>query len=233
MDAIIGEIRKSHLFKNVSDSEIRDFITNHPCQITTYSRGDCVITKEETSKRIGIVLDGILGIYSDTYYGGHTLIGLGGRHYLFGFIAMFYNDQHSITTLYAHGRSRIAFFDIPAGQSSLDFIYTTSPQILSNIYEMLTIHIKDDFERQQIINSNSVTVKLVRYLLYLYRNTQKLEFGINMNRTELASFLGVYRTSLSREFTKLQNKMLIDYDCNRVRIIDLQALIDIESNSYG
>ena len=35
------------------------------------------------------------------------------------------------------------------------------------------------------------------------------------------------------KFTKLQNKMLIDYDCNRVRIIDLQALIDIESNSYG
>jgi CRP-like cAMP-binding protein len=233
MEDIINEIRKSHLFKNVSKSEIEGFITIHPCHIASYHRGDCVISKEEASKRIGIVLDGVLGIYSDNFYGGHTLIGLGGRHYLFGFIAMFYNNQHSITTLYAHESSRIAFFDLPKGQTSIEFIQTTSPQILSNIYEMLTYHIRDDFDRQQIINSNSVTVKLIRYLLYLHKNTQHLEFGLKMNRTELSSFLGVYRTSLSREFTKLSNAKLINCYGNKVKILNLQALIDIETNSYG
>ena len=154
----LNKLKKSFLFKNASENEIRQFARSYGCSIVEFDRNDCVITREEISKRIGIVLDGTVGIYSDSFYGGHTLIGLGGQHYLFGFIAIFYNNHNSITTLYSHDHCTIAFFDIPPGLSSVEFIRSTPPQILSNIYEMLTIHIRDDFERQQIINSKSVKV---------------------------------------------------------------------------
>lgn len=232
MDRLFKEIKKSFLFKDVSDDDIRYFVDKYPCSIVSFSKNDCVITREDTSKRIGVVLDGALGIYSDSFYGGHTLIGIAGPHYLFGFIAIFYNRQHSITTLYSHGKSHIAFFDVPQGQTAIEFITTTPPQILSNIYEMMTIHIKDDFDRQQIINSNSVEVKLTRYLLYLYLNTKKTTFSLNMNHTELSNFLGVYRTSLSREISRMENEKIISCSKGKIRILNLQALIDIESSSY-
>ena len=225
-------ISRSFLFKDVSEGAIRQFTEQFPCSIVQFNRNDCVITREEVSRSIGVVLDGTVGIYSDTYYGGHTLIGIGGCHYLFGFIAIFYNSHHSITTLYSHDHCTIAFFDIPPDLSSNDFIRSVHPQILSNIYEMLTIHIRDDFDRQQIINSKSVRVKLARYLIYICKTAGSMHLDIKMNRTELANFLGVFRTTLSREMARMARAGIIRASGRMIDILDYNALLDIEMNSY-
>jgi len=231
MEHISAEIRKSRLFRDVSDEEIAAFIRRHPCRIVDHHKRDCIIMREEVSERIGVVLEGTLGIYSDSQYGGHTLIGLSSRHYLFGFVALFYNEGHSITSLYCREFCRIAYFDIPAGETAVDFIRATPPQILSNIYAMLTTHIRDDFDRQHIIHSNSVPVRIARYLLYRQMETGKTTFDLRMNRTELANFLGVYRTSLSRELRRMTERGLIACRGSEVTIKNLPALIDLEVNS--
>ena len=223
----LNKLKKSFLFKNASENEIRQFARSYDCSIVEFDRNDCVITREEISKRIGIVLDGTVGIYSDSFYGGHTLIGLGGQHYLFGFIAIFYNNHN-----YSHDHCTIAFFDIPPGLSSVEFIRSTPPQILSNIYEMLTIHIRDDFDRQQIINSKSVKVKLARYMIYSSKNAGSMQFDIKMNRTELSNFLGAYRTTLSRELSRMEREGLIRTEGSLITILDYRKLLDIEMTSY-
>lgn len=232
MDKIWSEIRKSNLFLDVTDDDLACFIKQHPCRIVSYKKKDCIITREEASKCIGVVLDGSLGIYSDSFYGGHTLIGIGDRHYLFGFIAVFYNNAHSITSLYCREACRVAYFQIPPNQTAVDFIKTTPPQILSNIYAILTKHIRDDFDRMHLISSNSVSTKLTRYLLYLYSETGNHQVDLRMNRTELSNFLGVYRTSLSRELKHMEQQGIIRCRQRILRILDLQALIEIENQSY-
>lgn len=231
-DNELNRIKKSFLFRGASEGEIRQFAESYHCSIVEFDRNDCVITREEISKRIGIVLDGTVGIYSDSFYGGHTLIGLGSQHYLFGFIAIFYNNHESITTLYSHDHCTIAFFDVQPKLSSVDFIRSTPPQILSNIYEMLTIHIRDDFDRQQIINSKSVKVKLARYMIYLSKNAGSMQFDTKMNRTELANFLGAYRTTLSRELSRMEREGLIRTERSLITILNYNKLLDIEMMSY-
>ncbi|MDQ0153694.1 CRP-like cAMP-binding protein [Moryella indoligenes] len=228
----LNKIKKSFLFKNTSENEIRQFVKNYHCSIVKFDRNDCIITREEISKRIGIVLSGTVGIYSDSFYGGHTLIGLGGQHYLFGFIAIFYNKHNSITTLYSHDNCTVAFFDIPSSLNSVEFIRSTPPQILSNIYEMLTIHIRDDFDRQQIISSKSVKVKLARYMIYSSKYAGSMQFDIKMNRTELSNFLGTYRTTLSRELSRMEREGLIRTERSLITILDYRKLLDIEMMSY-
>lgn len=232
MRKILSEIRKSALFSNVTDEEILNFIQLHPCKLVNYKKNDCIITREELSRKIGVVLDGSLGIYSDSFYGGHTLIGIGDRHYLFGFIAAFYNNSHSITSLYCREPCRIAYFEIKDNLTAVDFIKTTSPQILSNIYAILTKHIKDDFDRMHLVSSSFVSTKLARYLLYLYAETGRSNVDLRMNRTELSNFLGIYRTSLSRELKHMEQQGIISYGQRTATILNLQALIDIENQSY-
>lgn len=232
MNNLIEEVQKSNLFLDLTPEEISDFIRTHPCKIIDYHKNDCIITREEMSRRIGIVLDGSLGIYSDSFYGGHTLIGIGDRHYLFGFIAAFYNQSHSITSLYCRESCRVAYFQIGREETALDFIRATHPQILSNIYAMLTKHIRDDFDRMHLVSSNFVSTKLTRYLLYLHSETASWQFDLRMNRTELANFLGIYRTSLSRELTRMEQQGILSCHGRKVIILNPQELIDIETLSY-
>lgn len=97
---------------------------------------------------------------------------------------------------------------------------------------MLTIHIRDDFDRQQIINSKSVKVKLARYMIYLSKNAGSMQFDIKMNRTELSNFLGAYRTTLSRELSRMEREGLIRTEGSLITILDYRKLLDIEMTSY-
>ncbi|MEI3085803.1 MAG: helix-turn-helix domain-containing protein [Oscillospiraceae bacterium] len=96
---------------------------------------------------------------------------------------------------------------------------------------MLTIHIRDDFDRQQIINSKSVKVKLARYDI-LEQERRLMQFDTKMNRTELSNFLGVYRTTLSRELSRMEREWLIRTDRSLITILDYRKLLDIEMTSY-
>ncbi len=225
-------LRKSHLFQGATDDEIREFITAYPCTTADYHNNECIISRDQTPAAIGIVLDGSLGIYTDSFYGGHTLIGLGDQDYLFGFIAMFFNTAKSITTLYCRNACRIAYFRIPPGMSPDRFIRNANPKILANIYAMLTKHIRDDFDRMHLISSPSVRVRLARYLLYRHNTTGSPQVDLLFNRSELADYLSMYRTSLSRELKRFADTGVIRLHRSLVDILDLEALIAIERDSY-
>ena len=225
-------LRKSSLFQCVMDDEIQDFITAYTCTIREHRQGECIISRDQTSTAIGIVLDGTLGIYTDSFYGGHTLIGIGDEDYMFGFIAVFFNGARSITTLYCRTTCTVAYFHIPPGTTSEAFISTANPRILSNIYAMLTKHVRDDFMRMHLISSPSVRVRLARYLLYRYNMTKSLRFDLLFNRAELAGYLGMYRTSLSRELRRFADIGVINVHHSHVAILDLDRLISVERDSY-
>lgn len=225
-------LRKSHLFQGVTDEEICRFLSAYPCNVTVYGQNECIISKDQTPAAIGVVLDGTLGIYTDSFHGGHTLIGIGDQDYLFGFIAMFFNASKSITTLYCRKACTIAHFRIPEGAGPVEFIRATNPVILANIYAMLTKHIRDDFDRMHLISSPSVRVRTARYLLYRQARTGSGQFDLLFNRSELADYLSMYRTSLSRELKRFADTGVIALNRSYVSILDPLQLISIERDSY-
>jgi CRP-like cAMP-binding protein len=230
---VLDGLRQCVLLKGLSNDEITEFIRLFPCHIENFRHGDCIISKDEAQRFIGMVLDGTLGIYTDSSYGGHTLIGIGGRDYHFGFIARFFNDEKSITTLYCRKYSKIAFFAVKKGLSPVDFIRRTNPKILANIYAMLTHHIRNIFDRMHIISSPSVRVRFIRYLLNRHAQTGQTTFDLFFNHSELADYLGVYRTSLSRELTQLSKSGLISMEKSIVSIQRIDDIIEIENKSYA
>lgn len=228
---ITDELQSCQMFQNVPEEFILRFISDFPCQIKYYSHGDCIISKDETPQYIGIALSGTLGIYTDNYYGKPTLIGIADKNYLFGFIAHFYHSARSITTLYARNACKIARFIIPSKMAGSEFVAKTAACIISNIFAILTTHIEHDFTRMYLIGHYSIKVRLARYLLNEYDNHHALEFECPYNKTELASFLGVYRTSLNHEIKKMCDLNIISFDKKRFRIIALDKLLFIEQTS--
>ena len=232
METLLKALRKSRLFRNLDDLEILAFTQRCECKIAEYKKNDCVITKDGSSHFIGVILEGTVGVYSDSYYGGHTLLGIGDEDYLFGFIAMFFNAKKSITTLYCRTPCSIAYFRVKDISNPTQFIRETNDKILVNIYAILTKQIQESFDRAQIISHPSVSIKLVRYLLSRHVATGSLEFDLRYSRSELANFLGVYRTSLSHAIKTLRDDKVINIKGSSVKILELESLIATERYSY-
>jgi CRP-like cAMP-binding protein len=223
-----NELRECALFKDICGDMIAGFIEAFPCHAQEYGKGACVISKDEAQDRIGVILSGSCGIYTDSPSGEPTMIGIADKDYLFGFVARFYHKGRSITTLFARCQCKIAWFAIPADMTAQAFIEKADSRVISNIFAILTAHIEHDFERMYLVGSHSVRTRLTRYLLSEWRKHGSMAIKHAFSKTELASFLGVYRTSLSHETKKMCDSSLISEGRHCFRILDLEGLLQIE-----
>ena len=68
--------------------------------------------------------------------------------------------------------------------------------------------------------------KLATYLIHEFQKNHNRSFDIVLNRNELAEYLNVSRTAMSRELGRMKDEGLLDYYQNSFKILDLDGLKD-------
>ena len=58
-------------------------------------------------------------------------------------------------------------------------------------------------------------------------NIKEFIMALEMNKEEIANFIGIPRPSLSRELIKLRKEKIIDFDRNNITILDIDKLEEI------
>ena len=99
------------------------------------------------------------------------------------------------------------------------FINLENKQIIKNMLKILSE--KNVFLTSKIecLSKRSIRSKLLSYLsdFALKKNTN--EFKIPFNRQELADFLGVDRSALSSELSKLQKEKILKFNKNEFKLL--------------
>lgn len=81
-------------------------------------------------------------------------------------------------------------------------------------------------ERLKIFAQRGIKAKAVYYILSKEKNG---EFEIDLSISALAEYFGVERSSLSRVFSELIKKGIIEFDTKKGRILDMKSLLDYYS----
>ncbi len=76
----------------------------------------------------------------------------------------------------------------------------------------------------ELLTLKGMREKLASYLLKASLENGSNTFQIPLNRTELADFLNVSRTSMCRELTRMKNDGLIDLYGRSFKILDKERL---------
>ena len=89
------------------------------------------------------------------------------------------------------------------------------------------VHIIADKNRElihkiEVISKRTIREKLLSYLSSQAQTQNSHYFEIPLGRTELAEYLCVDRSALTRELAKMREEGLIDYDKNCFRIKERQ-----------
>ena len=66
--------------------------------------------------------------------------------------------------------------------------------------------------------------KLALYLLEEAKRNKSMAFNITLSRNDLAEYLNVSRSAMSRELSRMKEDGLIDYYKNSFKIINEEAL---------
>lgn len=97
--------------------------------------------------------------------------------------------------------------------------FTFYNQFLKNLINILTTIIAKANERIEVLSNKSIRDKLLDYFRILSKKTGSKVIYLPMSYTELADYLAVNRSALSREIKNLKDDELIETKGKRIKLL--------------
>ena len=201
----ITQIQTTVLFRGMSNAETNDALNALSAREKSYRKGDVLLLAGDTTDEMGLVLEGSVTVESNDIWGNRTILSLVEPGGFFAETYAYLSNEPLLVDVTANENCRILFLRI--GSIQTQSAKDTASWQKKLIYNLLTI----SFHKNLVLSGRSfhTAPKTVRGRLMSYLNAVSLkqgitEFDISFNRQQLADYLNVERTALSKELGKMQ-----------------------------
>ena len=215
------QLQKSMLFRGMTETEISNALQVLEAREKNFQKSETLLIAGTITERMGLVLEGSVTIESNDVWGNRTIISHVGKGQVFAETYALLENEPMLVDVTASEGCRILFLRsgrIQSLKSSLE------PWILKYVTNLLTI----SMHKNLILSGRSfhTAPKTIRGRVMAYLNSVSLqkhsrEFDIPFDRQQLADYLNLERSALSKELGKMQRDGLIS--CRKNHFIILQT----------
>ena len=218
MEEILSKVN-SPLFDGVSPEDRKTMLGCIGYHIGTFRKGDIVAFEGENLKHIGIVLSGSVDMVKEDLWGNKTMLVRVRGDDLFGETFACGSDNLSVVTFLVSEDARILFMPFNRVMHSCTMACAFHHRLIENMVHIIANKNRDLMRKVEVVSKRSIREKLLSYLSLQAQIQQTRYFEIPLGRVELAEYLCVDRSALTRELAKMKADGLIDYDKNCFRIL--------------
>ncbi len=191
-------------------------ITYH---ISTFSKGEVVALEGENLKHIGLVLSGSVDMVKEDLWGNRTMLVRVKENEVFGETFACGEDNTSVVTFLVSREAKILFMPFDRVMRSCTMACRFHHQLIENMVRILAHKNRELMRKTEIVSKRTIREKLLAYLSVQAQSQNSRYIEIPLGRVELAEYLCVDRSALTRELAKMKEDGLIDYDKNCFRIL--------------
>ncbi len=214
----ISDIQGSRLFSGMSEEDISKCLSDLDAKNRSYKKGELVLNAGERAYSLGMVITGSLTIESNDVWGNCTVLSLIGPGDYFAETYALLNEV-MLVDVRANEDSSIVFFNIRSIMSINKKSSSWKEKLLKNI---LIISARKNLmlsQRSFYTSPKSCRARLLSYLNAVALKTGKNEFDIPFNRQQLADYLNLERTNMSKELSRMQDEGIIRYRMNHFKLL--------------
>lgn len=213
MNNILQKVN-SPLFAGINVEDRKAMLGCIGYHIGTFRKGDIVAFEEENMKHIGIVLIGSVDMIKEDLWGNKTLLIRSYRDDVFGETFACGSDNLSVVTFMVSEDAKILFLPFDRVMHSCTMACRFHHQLIENMVHIIANKNRDLMRKVEVVSKRTIREKLLAYLSIQAQIHQSRHFEIPLGRIELAEYLCVDRSALTRELAKMKEDGLIDYDRN-------------------
>ena len=222
IDQYTEALKKCAVFNGIDEKLLADILNMVNTRIISYGRSQTIAFEGDECSSIGIVLDGHVEIQK-LFLSGKTLtISTLSPGDTFGEVIVFSNMRRYPSTIVSSSSSKVMYI----GRDDIVQLCLSDKGILKNFMELLSNKILMLNRKITLLSFDTLREKVCNYFMDEYRKQKNKDILLPLSRKEMAEALGVQRPSLSREFINMKDEGLIDFDKNRVTLLDIPALED-------
>ena len=218
MKDILPEVN-SPLFAGVDPEDRKIMLGCIGYHIGTFKKGDIVAFEEENIKHIGIIISGAVDMVKEDLWGNKTMLVRMRKDELFGETFACGSDNLSVVTFLVSEDARILFMPFDRVMHSCTMACVFHHRLIENMVAIIANKNRDLMRKVEVVSKRSIREKLLAYLSIQAQTQNSRYFEIPLGRVELAEYLCVDRSALTRELVKMKADGLIDYDKNCFRIL--------------
>lgn len=209
----------SPLFRGIGQNELESMLHCLGAKVIDVPKGEPVFLEGDAAGFIGVVLEGGIQVVQEDFFGNRSVI----HHSLPGDI---FAEAFSFTGLdtmpvsgYAVKNSRIMLLACRRMMTVCSNACNFHNTLVKNLLQLVSRKNMMLSEKIRYMSRKTTREKLLAYLSDQAKQSGSPEFTIPYDRQALADYLGVERSAMSAEISKLKKDGIIDTRGSTFRIV--------------
>ena len=219
---IMEEILKTvqtPLFAGIAPNDRKTMLGCIGYYVSTFRKGDIVAFENEKIRNVGVVLSGAVDMIKEDLWGNKTLLVRARQNDLFGETFACGSDKLSVVTFVVSEDAKILFIPFDRAMRSCTNACEFHHQLTDNMVRIIADKNRDLMRKIEVVSKRTTREKLLTYLSIQAQLQGTRYFEIPLGRIELAEYLCVDRSAMTRELAKMKDEGLIDFDRNCFRML--------------
>lgn len=202
------------LFRGTSAEEAEAMLGCLGSYENVYEKGSVIFRAGECVDNMGMVLSGSVNIEIDDLWGNKTIFGHVEAGGLFAETYACVPGEPLMVNVVACEKSEILFLNAARLLTICSNSCTHHNKLIQNLLQISAQKNLALSRRSLHTSPKSIRGRLLSYLSEQAKQNGSYQFTIPFNRQQLADYLGVDRSAMSNELSKMQSESLLTYEKN-------------------
>ena len=211
-------LKKSFLFKDMTDIERNECLLTLNAHRKSYKKGDAILHAGDMTDKMGMALSGSVTIENNDMWGNRTILSHVGPGQFFAETYALLTEEVMLVDAMANENCQILFIHIGDLMSNVQNA-SWSHKLYRNLllissYKNLTLS-----GRSFHTAPKSARGRILAYLNTVSLQKRSTEFDIPFDRQQLADYLNLERTNMSKELTRMRREEIIECRKNHFKLL--------------
>ncbi|WP_021168866.1 cAMP receptor protein [Sporomusa ovata DSM 2662] len=215
---------QSPLFNGITADALEAVINCLQPKVCSYSKNSYVTIEGENFTGLGILLTGKATVIKENAAGNRIVMTLLAPGDMFGEIYVFSVNGIWPFSVITQDECQVMFLPAIKIVGTCSNVCANHKQIITNLLTIMSEKAILLNRQVEYLALKGMREKISTYLLEQHKLAASQTFTTMLNRNDLADFLNVSRTALSREMGRMRDEGLIEYYRSAIKIKNLDAL---------
>ena len=210
---------KNILFRDMSRQDIEDALDCLNVYKRSYHKGEQIYRAGSSTSFIGLIYKGSVIVERNDLWGNRSILTSFSEGDFFGEAYAFNPDAVIPVDIIANEETTVFFLEVGRIASHS----CNAPRITHKlVVNLLQISLQKNMylsNRSFLLSAHTMREKILGYLNTAALQNRSREFDIPFDRQQLADFLNIERSALSKELSKMQKEGIIEYRKNHFRLL--------------
>lgn len=219
MNQDIEILKKVSLFKGMDAKDIEEILSCLQGNVKQFIKNQVIILAGDEISSLGIILNGTVQIIREDIMGNRMIVANLCKGEIFGETFASARIKESPVSVVATEPSRILMLSIQRIVTPCKNSCNFHSYLITNLLSLIASKNLYLTNKMELLSKRTIREKIMAYLSYEAQKHHSNSFDIDLNRNELADYLCIDRSAMSRELGRMKEEGIIEFHKNHFTVV--------------